>query len=113
MEVVDDGLRSRATAWVALVQSHLLRLERVHLEHNRKRCEDEEVDDGEGSKTPSPSSSSDFVGQEGVCRQRASESCADERRRSKGKCQSSVSQTKGISDEDVQDQVDGIVSDPV
>lgn len=107
--VVDDGLQHGAAARLTLPQAHALGFDGKVLEDNGERHEDEEHDDDESSVAPSPSR----VVQESLGSQRSSEGSADKGRANKGKGKGPVAKARGIGHEDVHDEVQGVVANPV
>ncbi|KAF5122485.1 hypothetical protein E5D57_012965 [Metarhizium anisopliae] len=109
VEIVDDGLERGPAARLVLVDAQALGLLLVELEDDGQGHEDEGLDDGEAPNGPAPGA----VPQEGLGGQRAREGGADEGRRHKGEGKGAVLQARRVGDEDVQDEVDGVVADPV
>lgn len=109
MEVVYKGLPNSPTTGSAVVNTLLLSLLLVELEDERQGEEDEGLNDSECTISPSPAGHL----QERLGSQGTSESGADKRCAGKGECESPVSQTGGISHENLQDQVDSVVANPV
>lgn len=109
MDVVDDGLKHRPATGLPAVQTHALGLFLIELENNREGYEDKGHDNGKGAVGPAPAGH----GQERLGRQRAGKSGADERGAGKAKGERTVAKARRVRHEDVQDQVDGVVADPV
>lgn len=109
MNVMDNRLRDGPTTRLMLVQTQLLRLLLIVLEDKGERRKDERLNDGKRTIRPTPARHVDVR----LSRPRANKSSADKRRASKGERKSTVPQTGGISDEDLQDQINGIISNPV
>ncbi|KAH3661478.1 hypothetical protein OGAPHI_006325 [Ogataea philodendri] len=107
VEVVLDGLpvSSARVAWFD--HTELDSLDVVVFEHTSKRKKDKRHHNGENTETPSPSS----CFQDGFCSERTSESGTDEWGTGESESESPVSKTAGISDENVEDEVDGIQVD--
>lgn len=109
MKVVHQRLQFRTTSVTSLEQTHLLRLFLIEFENHSKRDEDDGLDDAKRTHRPPPRGD----GQEGIGTERSGKGSADERRRNEAPGKGSVTQTRSIRDEDVQDEVDGIVANPV
>lgn len=109
MDVVNDGLPSGPTTGFVVVKTQFLGLLLVELEDHGQGEEGEGLDDSECPVSPSPAAHF----QERLGSQGTGECGADKRRTGKGECESSVPQAGGISHEDLQDQVDRIVANPV
>lgn len=109
MDVMNDGLHDSPTTRLMLVETHLLRLLLVVLEDNSKRSKHYRLDNGKSTIRPTPTRHA----QERIRRQRTSKSSTDERRAGKGERKSTVPQTGGIRNEDLQDEINRIVTNPV
>jgi hypothetical protein len=108
VKVMGDGLHKRASTSLPLIQSHLLRLLLVKLEHNCKGKEGNGVDDSKGAISPTPGS--DF--QEMLAGQGTGEGSADEWGLRKGKGEGSVTHASGIGHENVHNQEKSVISNP-
>ena len=95
--------------WLPDKQAHLLSLALVKLEHEGQGNEYKRRDNSEDAIRPSPRS----VVQEGLRRDWAGERGDDERSTGETECKGTVAHTGSIRDEDIENQVDGVVSDPV
>ena len=109
MKVVHEGLHRSATRALPLQQTHLLSFSLVELEYNGQWKEDDRLNDTECTNRPSPSCSV----QESLTCKRASEGSANEGCRHETPCEGSVAEAGGISHENIEDEVDGIVTDPI
>lgn len=109
MDIVDDRLREGPTTGLTLVQTHSLCLLLIVLEDKSERRKDERLNDSKRTIRPTPARHVD----KRLSRPRTNKSSADKRRASKGESKSTVPQTGGISDENLQNQINGIVSNPV
>lgn len=109
MGVVGDRLQESSTTGLTPIQPHSLCLLLIVLEDKSKRRKDERLDDSKRTIRPTPARHVD----KRLSRPRTNKSSADKGRASKGERKSTVPQTGGISDENLQDQINCIVSNPV
>lgn len=109
MKVVHTRLECRASMLFVLEQAHLFSLPLVILEHPGDGHEEERCHDRKGSNGPSPRA----AGEIRLRRQRTSECRDDERRGDEGPGQSTVLEARSVRDENVQNQIDRIVPNPI
>lgn len=109
MDIVNDGLKHRPTTGFPLVKTHLLCLSLVELEDNSQRSKDERLDNGKRAIRPPPGAHL----QERLTSQWTRKRRTDKRRTGKSKCKSPIPQPGRISHENLQNEIDGVVADPV
>ena len=109
MSVMDDRLHHRPTTRFPCVETHSLRLPLVEFKDNSQRGKNNRLDDGKRAISPTPATRL----QERLSRQWADKRSTDERSAGKGECKGTVPQTGSISHEDLQNKIDGVISNPV
>lgn len=109
VKVMRHALPDGTTMVLFLEQAHLLSLALIVLEDQRDGNEEAWRDDGEGSNRPTPCAACEI----GLRGQGSRERGDDEGSGDKSPGQCAVLQPGGIGDEYVEDEVDGVVADPV
>ena len=107
MDVVDDGLSGGAATRGSDKQSHLLCLHLEELEDDSQRGQGGEHDDAKGANCPAPRR---VVDERLGCKW-SGESCADEWGADKGKGESTVTQSRRVSKDDIHAEVHCTVAD--
>lgn len=106
MDIVNDGLDGSAITSNGFEQTQFLRLSLKDLENNGEREEEDRLNNGKNTETPTPSR----LGDDSLGEQRASEGSADEWCAAESKSKSSVLQSGSIGNEDIQDEVQSTVA---
>ena len=109
-EIMHNGLHDSATTALVLIKTHFQSLGLVILENPSKRQESSYLDDAESTIGPAPATR---IVHEVLTSQRASEGRANKRSAGKSKGKSSVPQPGCIGDEDLQNEVECIIANPV
>lgn len=110
MPVVHDRLNGGSATLGRVEHAHFVRLLLVVLEDDREGKKDEGHDDRESTVSPAPSTG---VVDEVLSGQRTGEGGTDEGGVGKGEGEGSVPQTGSVGQEDLQNEVDTVVADPV
>lgn len=110
MEVMPDGLQRGAPTVAGFVNAHLDGFASVEPEDDGEWSEGDEVGDAKGANGPSPAGAGERVREEGLCSEGGREGGDDEGGGGESEGQGTIPQTEGVGDEDVEDQVDGVVA---
>ena len=109
MDVMHNRLHHSPATRFSGVQTHSLGLPLVEFKDNSQWRKHDRLNDCKRAISPTPAARL----QERLSRQRTNKRSTDKRSAGEGECEGTVPQTGSISHEDLQNKIDGVVSNPV